>query len=309
MLNRRKALLLATASAVSASIPRISSAVPVESPVGFGFSLYGMKNLPLGDALKICAEVGYDCVELPTMADWPGAPEGFAVEERKKFRDLLVENSLRLSALMENLVLLAAPDVHAKNLERLRAAAALGWELKPEGSTIIETVMGGQPSQWESVRAAMVDRLSEWAKIAQQTNSTIAIKAHIGGAAHRPEHLRWLLEQVSSPSLKAAFDYSHFQLRGLDVKEAWAALASNTVFIHVKDSTGDQQKFQFVLPGEGTIDYVEYLNLIRNAGYKGDIVVEVSGQIHNRPDYDPIAACKKSYTIGSSFEKVGLKRN
>ncbi|MDX1928951.1 MAG: sugar phosphate isomerase/epimerase [Pirellulaceae bacterium] len=268
-----------------------------------------MKSLSLGDALKICAEVGYDCVELPTMADWPGAPEKLTLDDRKKFRDSLAENSLRLSALMENLVLLATPDVHAKNLERLRAAVALGQDLKPEGRTIIETVMGGQPSQWESVRAAMVDRLSEWAAIAQQTNSTIAIKAHISGAAHRPEQLRWLLEQVNSPSLKAAFDFSHFQLRGLDLKESWAVLASDTVFIHVKDSTGDQQKFQFVLPGEGSIDYVEYLKLIRNSGYKGDILVEVSGQIHNRPDYDPIAACKKSYTIGSSFEKVGLKRN
>lgn len=309
MLNRRKTLLFATASAVAASIPRISSGVTFESSVGFGFSLYGMKSLSLGDALKICAEVGYDCVELPTMADWPGAPEKLTQDDRKKLRDSLAENSLRLSALMENLVLLATPDVHAKNLERLRAAVALGQDLKPEGRTIIETVMGGQPSQWESVRAAMVDRLSEWAAIAQQTNSTIAIKAHISGAAHRPEQLRWLLEQVNSPSLKAAFDFSHFQLRGLDLKQSWAALASDTVFIHVKDSTGDQQKFQFVLPGEGSIDYVEYLKLIRNSGYQGDILVEVSGQIHNRPDYDPIAACKKSYTIGSSFEKVGLKRN
>ena len=312
MLDRRKAILLAASSALAASVPRPLQRTlhgqENESKVGFGFSLYGMKNLLLADALRVCAEVGYDCVELPTMADWPGAPEKLSKEDRKRFRNGLSQNSLRLSALMENLVLLAAPDVHAKNLDRLRAAAELGHDLKPDGETIIETVMGGQPSQWEEARTSMVDRLSEWAKVAEQTSSTIAIKAHISGAAHRPEHVRWLLDQVKSPSLKAAFDFSHFQLRGLALGESWAALASDTVFIHVKDSTGDQQKFQFVLPGEGTIDYVEYLKLVRDAGYKGDILVEVSGQIHNRPEYDPIAACKKSYTIASSFEKVGLKR-
>jgi len=154
------------------------------------------------------------------MADWPGAPEKLSTEDRRRFRDALAEN-LRLSALMENVVLLAAPDLHAKNLDRLRAVAELGHDLKPDGDAIIETVMGGQPSQWDDVRAAMVERLTDWAKIAEQTKSTIAIKAHISGAAHRPEHVRWLLDQVKSPSLKAAFDFSHFQLRGLSLKESW----------------------------------------------------------------------------------------
>jgi sugar phosphate isomerase/epimerase len=309
MLNRRHALLSAAASAAVASISKPSSGRQVETQVGFGFSLYGMKALRLEDALRICAEVGYDCIELPVMADWPWAPEKLSREDRARLRDALAQNALRLSALMENLELLATPAVHSKNLDRLRTAAELGNELKPAGPTIIETVLGGQPSQWEQVRSAMVERLSAWAKIAAQTSSIIAIKAHIGGAAHRPEHVRWLLEQVNSPSLKAAFDFSHFQLRGLSIKDSWVALASDTVFIHVKDSTGDHQKFQFVLPGEGSIDYVEYLRLLRESGYKGDIIVEVSGQIHNRTDYDPIAACKKSYTMARSFEEADLKRH
>ena len=62
---------------------------------------------------------------------------------------------------------LAAPEVHAKNLTRLRNAAVLGHELKPQGTTIIETVMGGQPSQWVDVCNAMAERLSEWAKIGE----------------------------------------------------------------------------------------------------------------------------------------------
>jgi inosose dehydratase len=309
MLTRRKILVLAAAASATASFSRLSNARPADPGVGFGFSLYGMKNLPLMDALGKIAAIGYDCVELPTMADWAGAPEKLSTKDRKRFRDALAEHSLRLSALMENVVLLAAPELHAKNLDRLRAAAELGHDLKPNGETIIETIMGGQPSQWNDVRGPMAERLNEWAKIAEQTQSTIALKAHISGAAHRPEHIRWLLDQVKSLSLKAAFDFSHFQLQGLDLKDCWDVLASDTVFIHVKDSTGDQQKFQFVLPGEGTIDYAKYLKLVRESGYQGDIVVEVSGQIHNRPEYDPIAACKKSYAIAPNFELAGLQRN
>ncbi len=308
MPTRRDVMVLATAACASAAMPGLANARPAEHGVGFGFSLYGMKNVPLVDALHTCAKVGYDCIELPTMADWPGAPEKFSPENRQRFRDALAEHSLRLSALMENIVLLAAPEVHARNLTRLRDAAVLGHELKPQGTTIIETVMGGQPSQWVDVSDAMAERLSEWAKIGEQTQSVIAIKAHISGAAHRPEHIRWLLDQVKSPWLKAAFDFSHFQLQGLNLKDSWNMLASDTVFIHVKDSTGDQQKFQFMLPGEGTIDYVEYLKLLRETDYQGDVVVEVSGQLHNRPDYDADAACKKSYVVAPKFQQAGLKR-
>ena len=300
MIDRRRAIAI-TAAAMSCVGLRSSHAAFAQHKIGYGFSLYGMKSLPLADALRQCAAVGYDCVELPTMADWPGAPEKLDSEARRRFRDGLAEHSLRLSALMENVVLLAAPEIHAKNIDRLKAAAELGHDLIPQGTVVIETVMGGKPSEWMQVRNAMVERLQGWAKVASETQSVIAIKAHISGAAHRPEHVRWLLDQVGSKSLKAAFDFSHFQLRGIDMTEAWQMLARDTVFIHVKDSVGDEQKFQFVLPGEGTIDYTKYFQLISESNYQGDVVVEVSGQIHSRPDYDPIAACRKSYSVASKF--------
>ncbi len=310
MLTRRQALTLAATSCLVGGLEGLEGSTFAQTSdstrsIGFGFSLYGMKNLPLLDALRHCASVGYDCVELPAMADWLGAPERMDNEDRKRFRESLAQNKLRLSALMENLVLVAAPETHSKNLERLKRAAALGHELRPHaGSVVIETVLGGKPTEWLKVRESMAEHLRGWAEVGEQTGSIIAIKAHISGAAHRPEHVRWLLDQVASPSLKAAFDFSHFQLRGIDMVEAWKILANDTVFIHVKDSVGDQDKFQFVLPGEGTVDYGKYFELIRESNYKGDILVEVSGQLHSRPDYDPISACKKSFAIAPKLRPI-----
>ncbi len=111
--------------------------------VGFGFSLYGMKQVPLTDALQICADAGYDCIELPVMADWPGAPEQLSRERRVELRGAMETQGLRLSAIMENLVLLSPEAEHARNLDRLRAQAAeLGHELQRGQPVIIETVMG-----------------------------------------------------------------------------------------------------------------------------------------------------------------------
>jgi len=125
MIHRRKFVGLAAATTPFAWSPALALQNSATT-IGFGFSLYGMKSLKPVDALRHCAEVGYDCVELPTMPDWPGAPSAFGAEDRKRFRDGLIEHKIRLSALMENIVLLAESAIHDKTLVRLREAAELG---------------------------------------------------------------------------------------------------------------------------------------------------------------------------------------
>jgi inosose dehydratase len=123
----------------------------------------------------------------------------------------------------------------------------------------------------------------------------VAIKAHVGGAAHRPEHIVWLMDQARSPRIRAAYDYSHFQLAGLGLAESLQALIGRTAFIHVKDGRGTPDKFEFLLPGEGTIDYKDYFRRLRALPYRGVVVVEVSAQIHRRAGYDAAAAARQSY--------------
>jgi sugar phosphate isomerase/epimerase len=276
----------------------------------FGFSLYGTKSIPLHEALKLCADTGYDCVELPAMADWPGAPERFKVDDRKLFRDTLAARNIHLSAIMENLTLLADERKHQDNLKRLEAACDLGRSLSPNPNEqpLIETVMGGSPGLWEQVKDQMVARLQEWSKVAEQAQTQLAIKAHVSGAAHLPEHVRWLIDRVNSKWVKAAFDFSHFQLRQVDLRMAWDILRRDTIFIHIKDSLGDKTKFQFVLPGEGSIDYGDYFKMLKETDCHADILVEISGQVHSRPDYDPRVAVQKCYNaIAPAFAENGLR--
>ena len=68
------------------------------------------------------------------------------------------------------------------------------------------------------------------------------------------------------------------------------------VFIHVKDAKGSADKFEFLLPGEGTTDYTAYAKLVAGSRYTGPVVVEVSGMVSNKQGYDPNAAAKASYT-------------
>lgn len=301
---------LAYAAGLAGSLALTPSAPAADDrPIGLGFSLYGMKTLSLAKALETCREIGYDCVELPLMPCWPADPEKLAFSARKELKTALKKCGLRLSALMENLSLLADEKTHAANLQRLKLAAELAHELVPDKPPIIETILGGKPAEWVGVKEKMAERLRDWEKFAEAANTVVAIKAHVAGALHTPADAAWLLKQVDSKFVRLAFDYSHFQLQKISLENALDTLLPHTVFIHVKDAEGDAAKFQFLLPAEKENRYPEYFKLLAEKKYRGDVVVEVSGQIHSRPGYDPVAAARKCYEpLAAAMREAGVKR-
>lgn len=288
-----------------AALPCLTRAA-ASGDVSLGFSLYGMKTLSLDEALKTCAEIGYANVELALNAGFPSEPKVFTTAARAEAAQQLKALKLDLPCLMVNLSLTADDKAHALALQTIADAAQVARDMNAANPPIIETVCGGKPATWEQQKAGMAERLQSWAEVAEKEKTTIAIKAHVGSAVNSPERLLWLLEQVKSPAIQVTYDYSHFELQGIGMEESMKLLLPRTKFIHVKDSTGDAAKFQFLLPGEGRTDYVRYFTALKQHGYHGPVVVEVSGQIFNKPGYDPVAAAKKCYAVlAGALAKVG----
>jgi sugar phosphate isomerase/epimerase len=269
--------------------------LPPEPPIALGFSLYGMKSLSLADAITACSKIGYDGVELALMPGYSAEPKRLTAAHRKTLRTQLADAKLKLHGLMENLAEPASDADHAKNLDRLKAAAELGHALSPDAPPPIETILGGKPADWDKVKDPLVERLGDWAKLAADAKTVIAVKPHVGNSLHRPEDAVWLLKQVNSPWLKLAYDFSHYVLRGLKLGDTMDAILPHTAFIHVKDAKGTAEKFEFLLPGEHGVDYADYAKRLRAAKCRVPVVVEVSGMISNKPGYDPVQAAKQSY--------------
>ncbi len=289
-MNRRRFLQTST---TALAMPQLASAAASTSSLGF--SLYGMKTLPLEMALRTCAEIGYKHVELALNAGYPTEPKVFDTTARKQTKKLMKELGLELPCLMINISLTSDEKGHQSGLGLIAEAAQMAYELNPESPPLLETVMGGKPATWEDQKAGMVERLKDWASAAEKAKITIAVKAHVGSAVNSPDRLLWMLKQVSSPFIVAAYDYSHFELQGIDMEQSMQKLLPHTKFIHVKDSSGDPGKFKFLLPGEGRTDYVKYFRTLKRLGYNGPVCVEVSGQVFNAPDYDPVAAAQSSF--------------
>ena len=286
----------------------VAAADPAPAPFSLGFSLYGMNGLPLAEALQACADIGYRDVEPALMPGFSAEPATLSAAARGELRNRLAGLNLAVPAVMENLRPVVPDDAaHQANLEALKRAAELLHDLSPRRPAIVETVLGGKPNEWPTLRGALVERLGAWAEVGRRHDLVVAAKAHVSNALHTPDDAAWLVEQVASPHLRLAFDYSHFQLQGFPLTESLEKLLRYTVFIHVKDARGTAQNVEFLLPGQGTVDYDQYFRLLRRRGYAGSVTVEVSAMLHKRPDYDPRAAARSSYAaLKTAFDRTNF---
>ncbi len=306
LFHRRQFIALSAGACASLAF-HAATAVDVRPAAGIqlGFSLYGMKSLPLAEACEVCAKIGYDSIELALNPGFPAEPKLLSPAARRELALRLRNLNLGLAGMMDNLSLLADAATHRAHLDRIKAAAELSRDLAPHTPPLLETVLGGKPAEWESVKSKMAEQLGAWGEVAAREKITIAIKPHVGSAAHLPAHGLWLLEQSRSPWIKLAFDQSHYELRGLALQDNLKTLLPHTRFIHVKDASGDAAKFQFLLPGEGKTDYADYFARLTKVNWRGPVVVEVSGMIFNKLGYDPIAAAKQCFTKLNAARRAG----
>lgn len=286
-----------TTSAAGGALAVAGSRRAQESPpsLSLGFSLYGMKTLPLVAALSECRRIGYRNVELALIAGFPTDPERLNRETRAAVRRELTAGQLPVSSLLINLSLAADERSHATHLEKLELAARFAAEIAPENPPIVQTVMGGAPKDWEEKKAVIASRLRDWDGIARRHKIIVAIKAHVSSAVNSPERLLWAFREARGSNLAIAYDHSHYALAGLSMADSFRPLAPHTKFVHIKDARMEGKDVRFLLPGEGTTDYAAYFRQLRATGYRGPCVVEVSSQIFNRPSYDPVAVAERCY--------------
>jgi sugar phosphate isomerase/epimerase len=275
------------------------------------YSTWGMPRVPIDIAVAHCASLGFDGLEMTVIPGWMTDAAGLNRGERQRIRALYDAHRLELCGLSGNTPLLDTNETdHARDMGRLRGYLDLAAELQRAGERLtVSTTSGGVPDDWEPAKEMLVDRFGELAQHAQRSGVLIGIEPHVGAALHRPEQALWLLEQVRSPGLTIHFDISHFNVQGMAMDPVIAQLAPHSAHTHVKDERGVAPDHEFLIPGEGEMDYVRYLKGMQRAGYDGHIVVEISLMVQRRPDYDPLAAASQSYRVlARAFDDAGIAR-
>jgi sugar phosphate isomerase/epimerase len=270
-----------------------------------------MQKTPIDVAVKHCAALGFDGLELTVIPRWPTDAATMDAAERTRIRKLYDDHHIALCGLSGNTPLLKgdAGD-RARNVETFTTYLDLAAELQHTGERLsVSTTSAGEPGSWETVKHELADLYGQAAAHAERAGVIVGAEPHVSNALHTPEQAIWLVQQVNSPAFGIHFDISHFNVQGMDMESAVAQLVPYTVHTHVKDERGIAPNHEFLIPGEGDMDYVGYLKAMDRAGWHDHITVEISLMVQARPDFDALAAATQSYQVLSqAFRDAGIAR-
>lgn len=280
-------------------------------PMLLAFSTWGMQRTPIDVAVAHCAKLGFDGLELTVIPRWPTDAALLDAAARRHIRQLYDDHNIALCGLSGNTPMLLDDPIQAqKNRATFKGYLDLAAEWQKPGEHLsVTTTSAGAIEDWEIEKERLVEIFGELASHAERAGVIVGVEPHVNQALCRPEQAVWLVEQVASPALRVHFDISHFNVQGDPMEPTIALLAPYSSHTHVKDERGIFPDHQFLIPGQGDMDYVNYLKWMDQTGYSGYIAVEISLMVQADPNYDALAAATQSYDVLSkAFEEAGIER-
>ena len=272
------------------------------------YCTWGMREIPIEEALPAVAEIGYQGIELAVTRGWPTEIYSLDDAKRKQIKELLAENNLALSAIAGHCSMCETdPEKNEANMRRLRDSIDLAAELRQEGElAIMASLVGGHEDDWGKLKNLVAERVQALGDYAAQRDVILAVEPHSGTCLDLPRKALWLVETLNHPSVMLNFDCSHFDIVGLPIEDYVPQLAPYSVHTHVKDQIGIYPNFKFLTPGSGPFDFVAYLKAMHEAGYRGFVGMEVSVQVQRRPGYDPFVDAALGYwALVHAFNESG----
>jgi sugar phosphate isomerase/epimerase len=287
-----------------------------------GYNTWSMPTLTFEEAVRHCAQIGYDTVELTVSEGWPTDVLGLAPGAPDEWRAIAADAGIPITSLTANTPVIVAktewPESRDRLVRSMELAAALGSEgqrmpislgaslpMSPTGSRHPDS----SANLWDEHRSLIVERFGELAELAQEIGVRVALEPHVAAVVSRIDRALFVLDEVGIDSLGLNLDISHFAVQGVPTAEAVRALAPRAFVSEVKDQRGVEPDFDFLIPGEGDFDYVEFLREMKAAGYEGSVSVEVSVFRQRIAGYDPYEAAVSSYAVlAPAFAEAGIER-
>ena len=306
MKNEVLSLILLISLAISAEGQKTPTGNPADfsvktclHSVSYSGAWRGQAFLSVDEFLLKAKELGFDGVELGTkrphvsLLDYDDAA-------RKKLRERIKELGLELVCLAGYNDFTAGIDKAGIPNVEIQAVyigelARLAHDL---GSSMVRifTAYERPGLSYDKQYGMLVEGLQLAGKIASNYGVTLIIQNHHDIALHH-DALKWLLDEVNLPNVKAAFDCWAPTLEGLsgdDIKKAVCIM--KPYLVHT--TTADYQKLprysyesaqvnynqllsqnKIVPMGEGFIDYKTFINTLKEIGYRGYIAYEMCAEM------------------------------
>lgn len=255
----------------------------------------GQAVLTVDEFLVKAKELGFDGVELAakrphvSLLDYDDAA-------RKKLREKIKSLGIELVCLAGYNDFTAGVDRAGVPHSEIQAIyiGELARLARDLGTNMVRVYTGYERPDLPSDKqySMVVEGLQMAGKIAAQYGVTLVVQNHHDIALHH-DAMKWLLEEVNLPNVKAAFDCWSPTMQGLSSGEIKKAIYTMKPFIFLT-TVADYEKLprfrynptqinyvpllpenRLVPTGEGYLDYKTFISTLKEIGYQGYISYEM----------------------------------
>jgi len=255
----------------------------------------GQATLTVDEFLLKAKELGYDGVMLAAKRPHVSVLD-YDDAARQKLRARIKELGLELVCLAGYCDFTAGVD--KAGIPNVEIQATYIGELarlaRDLGTGMVRVYTGYERPDvpYDKQYALVVEGLQIAGKLAAKYGVTLAIQNHHDIAIHH-EAMKWLLDEINLPNVKAAFDCWSPTLEGLTSEEIRKAIRIMKPYI-VHTTTADykelprytyelnhtnyvrrESQMRAVPIGEGFLDYKSFINTLKEIGYQGYITYEM----------------------------------
>ncbi len=255
----------------------------------------GQATLTVDEFLLKAKELGFDAVMLAAKRPHV-SPVDYDDNARAKLKARIKELGLELVCLAGYTDFAAGAD--KAGIPNVEIQAAYVGELarlaRDLGTNMVRIFTGYERPDipYDRQYALVVEGLRMAGKLAAKYGVTLAVQNHHDIALHH-DAMKWLLDEVNLPNVKAAFDCWSPTLEGLSPEEIKEAILTMKPYI-VHTTTADYEelpRFRYDLThtnytqlesqmravpiGEGFLDYKTFINTLKEIGYQGYIAYEM----------------------------------
>ena len=255
----------------------------------------GQATLTVDQFLVKAKELGYDGVMLAAKRPHVSLLD-YDESAREKLRARISELGLELVCLAGYCDFTAGVDKAGIPNVEIQATyiGELARMARDLGTNMVRIYTGYERPDvpYDKQYALVVDGLQIAGKLAAKYGVTLAVQNHHDIALHH-DAMKWLLDEVNLPNVKAAFDCWSPTLEGLSPEEIKKAIYTMKPYI-VHTTTADykelprytyelnhtnyvrqESQMRAVPIGEGFLDYKTFINTLKEIGYQGYITYEM----------------------------------
>jgi len=266
------------------------------------FSTNAFTRFTVEDAIRAIAAAGYAGVEI--LADVPHAyPESLTTERVDAIKRILDETGIAVSningncsfgywkdappeAYFEPSLISPNPQHRADRSAMILRTLEFAKQIGAKNISITSgRCLGGMPPD----RAArqFAESVQPILERAEELDVNVGIECEPGLLLEYAAELRETIDRLAHPRLGANLAIGHSQVLGENIGAAVRLLGDRIWNLHVEDIPG--RKHYHMIPGEGTLNWMELREALRSIRYQRYLTVEL--YTHTA---DPHGAAKKS---------------